>query len=173
MTWAPGASVEVDGTDVAFPESFSRMPAGEWEAQAVLDPEHTYNYSGRGAADWVSPVVPLGAYQAGVGEEPVLTLDGHPAEGRPADGRDEAGDGGGEGGVHRERREAECGADAVLGKVDDGAGLGGAAAGIPRASGGAVSDRVLDGGLWAGPLRAGWRRGCGCGSGWSRGRCRR
>ena len=76
---APGASVELNGTDLAYPQSFAALPAGDYEAQAVLDPEHTYNYSGRVAEDWVSPVVSLGHFVAGAGAEPVLTLDGHPA----------------------------------------------------------------------------------------------
>jgi enterochelin esterase-like enzyme len=74
----PGASVEVDGTDLAFPASFATMPAGTWEAQAVLDPDHTYNYSGRGPGDWTSPVLPLPNWSP-AGPEPALTLDQHPA----------------------------------------------------------------------------------------------
>ena len=77
---APGASVEVDGTDVAFPQSFAAMPAGEYEAQAVLDPDHTYNYSGRGPGDWVSAVTSLGRFTPGAGAEPVLMLETHPSE---------------------------------------------------------------------------------------------
>ena len=77
---APGSSVEVDGTDVAFPASFATMPAGAYEAQAVLDPDHNYNYGGRDAEDWISPVVALGGWSAAAGPEPSLTLDHHPEE---------------------------------------------------------------------------------------------
>jgi S-formylglutathione hydrolase FrmB len=74
---APGDSVEVDGTDVAFPASFATMPGGTYEAQAVLDPEHSYNYSGRGPEDWISPVVALTGWTAASGPEPGLTLERH------------------------------------------------------------------------------------------------
>ncbi len=75
---APGDAVLVDGAnDAAFPAFFASMPAGQYEAQAVLDPDHSYNYSGRGPRDWISPVVAL----AGSGTAPeTLTLDHHPAD---------------------------------------------------------------------------------------------
>jgi S-formylglutathione hydrolase FrmB len=75
---APGASVEVDGTEAAFPSSFAAMPAGNYEAQAVLDPDHSYNYSGRGPQDWISPVVAMPGWSPR-GSEPSLTLSEHPA----------------------------------------------------------------------------------------------
>jgi Putative esterase len=55
----PGQSIEVDANDKAFPHAFSQAPAGQWEAQAVLDVDHTYNYSGRGSTDWQSSVISL------------------------------------------------------------------------------------------------------------------
>jgi len=75
---APGASVEVDATESAFPASFATLAAGTYEAQAVLDPDHTYNYSGRGPQDWISPVVALPGWSP-TGPEPSLTLSEHPA----------------------------------------------------------------------------------------------
>ncbi len=75
---APGASVEVDGADIAFPASFATMAEGQYEAQAVLDPGHTYNYEGRAAEDWMSPVVSLTGWKPLTGPEPSLTLDHHP-----------------------------------------------------------------------------------------------
>ncbi len=75
---APGASVEVDGADVAFPASFATIPAGNYEAQAVLDPDHSYNYSGRGPQDWISPVVAMPGWSP-TGPEPSLTLSDHPS----------------------------------------------------------------------------------------------
>jgi hypothetical protein len=75
---APGASVPVDGTDIAFPASFATMPnGGVWEAQAVLDPDHTYNYSGRGPRDWISRVIALTPHAIVEPEE--ITLDSHPS----------------------------------------------------------------------------------------------
>jgi enterochelin esterase-like enzyme len=75
----PGATVEVDADEIAFPQPFSAMPPGDYEAQAVLDVDHTYNYGGRDADDWISSVVTLAHWTPGSGAEPVLTLDQHPA----------------------------------------------------------------------------------------------
>lgn len=75
----PGKTVEVDADQVAFPKHFSELAAGNYEVQAVLDVDHTYNYSGRDQADWVSPVVNLAGWHAGAGTEPELVLDHHPA----------------------------------------------------------------------------------------------
>ncbi|PPT53813.1 hypothetical protein XarbCFBP8150_21510, partial [Xanthomonas arboricola] len=44
---APGASVEIDLDNIAFPSGFSALPAGEYLFQAVLDPDHSYSYAGR------------------------------------------------------------------------------------------------------------------------------
>src|SRR3954469_10844707 len=44
---APGASIDVDADQSAYPQPFSTLPPGDYEAQAVLDTDHTYNYSGR------------------------------------------------------------------------------------------------------------------------------
>ncbi len=70
---SPGASVEVDADTVAYPKAFRDAPAGAWEAQAVLDVDHSYNYGGRAPGDWESPVLAL----TGAGE-PALTLERHP-----------------------------------------------------------------------------------------------
>ena len=53
----PGQKVTIDTDGQAFPMSFSRLPPGEYLLQAVLDPDHNYNYSGRGAGDLISPVI--------------------------------------------------------------------------------------------------------------------
>jgi hypothetical protein len=72
----PGESVELNANDEAFPHAFSQAPVGQWEAQAVLDVGHTYNYSGRLTTDWQSGVASL---SAGPGATE-LTLTEHPAE---------------------------------------------------------------------------------------------
>ncbi len=41
---AVGDSVELDADDLAFPESFSKAPTGEYWLRAVLDTNHTYPY---------------------------------------------------------------------------------------------------------------------------------
>jgi hypothetical protein len=77
-----GASVEVDpdAEGIASPSPFATIPTGDYEVQAVLDVDHSYNYSGRGTQDWISSVVALPHWTPGEGAEPVLQLTGHPAE---------------------------------------------------------------------------------------------
>lgn len=76
---APGASVEIDADQIAYPKPFSALPSGDYEVQAVLDPDHSYNYSGRTPDDWVSPVLSLPQWTP-ASSEPTLTLTEHPAE---------------------------------------------------------------------------------------------
>jgi Putative esterase len=78
---APGASVEIDADQIAYPKPFSALPADDYEVQAVLDTEHTYNYSGRTPDDWISPILTLTKWSP-ASAEPTLTLDGH-AEANP------------------------------------------------------------------------------------------
>jgi S-formylglutathione hydrolase FrmB len=53
----PAAAVDLDADVVAFPNSFSQLPRGRYAVQAVLDRDHSYNYTGRGPGDLVSGVV--------------------------------------------------------------------------------------------------------------------
>jgi enterochelin esterase-like enzyme len=78
----PGASIEIDpdAEDIAFPTPFASIPTGDYEMQAVLDVDHTYNYSGRGTEDWVSPVVTLAHWTPGEGVTPTLPLTEHAPE---------------------------------------------------------------------------------------------
>ncbi len=78
--FAPGTSIEVDADEVAFPRPFSAMADGDYEAQAVLDLDHSYNYGGRDSEDWSSSVTALPHWTPGAGAEPVLTLDQHPID---------------------------------------------------------------------------------------------
>ncbi|MCX7512302.1 alpha/beta hydrolase [Frateuria hangzhouensis] len=54
---APGHKLLLDADDLAFPTAFSRLPPGDYLVQAVLDPQHDYNYHGRNGGDLVSEVV--------------------------------------------------------------------------------------------------------------------
>jgi len=72
---APGAWVDVDADQVAFPHPFSALPPGIYEAQAVLDLHHDYTYRERSPQDWVSPVVTLAGWKPGTGIEPELKLE--------------------------------------------------------------------------------------------------
>jgi S-formylglutathione hydrolase FrmB len=74
----PGSSIEVEAGETAFPQPFSSMPPGDYEAQAVLDVGHSYNYGGRAPEDWVSSVSSLAHWSPVTGAEPVLVLDQHP-----------------------------------------------------------------------------------------------
>ncbi len=53
----PGQTIAIDGDDLVFPAPYSQLPPGDYYIQAVLDVQHTYNYHGRGAGDWISDVV--------------------------------------------------------------------------------------------------------------------
>jgi S-formylglutathione hydrolase FrmB len=71
----PGASIDIDTDRIAFPKPFSDLHSGTYEVQAVLDVDHTYNYSGLTAGDLISPVVTLRDWTPGQGVEPRLSLD--------------------------------------------------------------------------------------------------
>jgi len=70
-----GESVDVDTDDVAYPSAFSSLKPGDYQAQAVLDVGHHYNYGGRRAGDLVSDVVSLSSFMPGQGSEPSFTLN--------------------------------------------------------------------------------------------------
>src|SRR6516165_7854220 len=55
----PGATVELDADITAFPVPFSQLKPGRYAVQAVLDRDHSYNYTGRGPGDLVSGVVEM------------------------------------------------------------------------------------------------------------------
>src|SRR6478609_10785653 len=56
---APGAKVALDADVTAFPTPFSQLRPGRYAVQAVLDRDHSYNYTGRGPGDLVSGVVEM------------------------------------------------------------------------------------------------------------------
>ncbi len=68
----PGQVIDIDTDRTAFPAGWSQLPPGDYYVQAVLDVHHDYNYSGRDAGDWISPVVKLHLPAATI---PALTLD--------------------------------------------------------------------------------------------------
>lgn len=55
----PGGTVELDADVTAFPMAFSELTPGHYAVQAVLDRDHSYNYTGRGPGDLVSGVVEM------------------------------------------------------------------------------------------------------------------
>jgi S-formylglutathione hydrolase FrmB len=56
---APGARVDLDADISAFPTPFSQLEPGHYAVQAVLDRDHSYNYTARGPGDLVSGVVEM------------------------------------------------------------------------------------------------------------------
>jgi hypothetical protein len=54
-----GESVAVDSEHKAYPNAFSKAPAGEYWAMALLDPDHTYAYHGEDSGDLYGPIVHL------------------------------------------------------------------------------------------------------------------
>ena len=55
----PGATVELDADATAFPTPFSKLKPGRYAVQAVLDRDHSYNYTGRSSGDLVSGVIEM------------------------------------------------------------------------------------------------------------------
>ena len=72
---APGATIDIDTDGTAYPKAFSDLAPGDYQVQAVLDEDHTYNYSGLTAGDLISPVLTLKNWTPGQGREPELALD--------------------------------------------------------------------------------------------------
>jgi len=71
----PGSSIDIDVDSLAFPAPFFSLKPGMYEAQAVLDVDHTYVYDGPEAGDLESPVVPLADWTPGSGSEPAFVLN--------------------------------------------------------------------------------------------------
>src|ERR1043165_5901892 len=55
----PGATMALDADVSAFPTPFSQLTPGHYAVQAVLDRDHSYNYTSRCAGDLVSGVVEM------------------------------------------------------------------------------------------------------------------
>ena len=69
---APGQTIDIDTDELAFPANWSTLPPGDYLVQAVLDVNHSYNYTGRGAGDLISAVVKVHLPAASI---PTLSLD--------------------------------------------------------------------------------------------------
>ncbi len=76
----PGATLEFDADVMAFPTPFSQLKPGRYAVQAVLDRDHSYNYTGRSSGDLVSGVVEMDL----PGDTPLLTLTTVIPESNPA-----------------------------------------------------------------------------------------
>jgi S-formylglutathione hydrolase FrmB len=80
---APGSAVEIDTDNIAFPSGFSKLAPGDYQAQALLDVNHSYTYNGRGPGDIVSPVVRLPHFSPASSPEPTIVLDAAVPEPEP------------------------------------------------------------------------------------------
>ncbi|HUB88283.1 MAG TPA: alpha/beta hydrolase-fold protein [Dyella sp.] len=69
---APGQTIDIDADMRAFPDAWSKLPAGDYVVQAVLDVHHNYNYLGRDAGDLISAVQTVHLPATGI---PTITLD--------------------------------------------------------------------------------------------------
>lgn len=72
---APGASVDVDGDEIASPQGMSQAPAGDYQAQVFLDVDHSFAYNGAGPGDYGDDPVALPALQPATAAPIALTLD--------------------------------------------------------------------------------------------------
>jgi enterochelin esterase-like enzyme len=70
----PGEAIDIDTDDLAFPSAISSLKPGDYQAQAVLDAHHSYNYGGRSEGDLVSDVVTLKTWTPGEGSEASFVL---------------------------------------------------------------------------------------------------
>lgn len=81
----PGRTVEIRSDQLAFPRPLGDAPAGAYRAQAVLDVDHSYTYSGGGAGDLASAIVPLATFDPAATAPTNLTLEHRAPDSPPAD----------------------------------------------------------------------------------------
>ncbi len=79
----PGAAVDLDTDDIVYPAGFSELAPGDYQAQAVLDIDHSYNYRGRAPGDPISEVVALPHFAPSSAPEPAITLSRTVSEEKP------------------------------------------------------------------------------------------
>jgi hypothetical protein len=70
---APGTAVDIDTDDTVFPTGFSKLPAGDYVVQVLLDVNHTFDYNGRNPGDLFSDVANI-HMDASMTDGPTLTL---------------------------------------------------------------------------------------------------
>ena len=71
---APGGSVEFDPGRKAFPRPFSEAPAGDYQAMALLDPDHSYARTRQNEGDLYSLVIAVKGLNPASAEPVPLTL---------------------------------------------------------------------------------------------------
>ena len=95
-----GATIEIDpdAENIAFPTPFASIPTGDYEVQAVLDVDHSYNYTRPQHPGLGEPSGDAGALDAGRGRGAGAAADR--ARGRESAARRRVGQGGGRGEGH-------------------------------------------------------------------------
>src|SRR5450631_2231713 len=73
--WTPGTIMDVDADGLVSPGPLSTAVPGNYQAQAILDVDHSYNYLGRQPGDLASPVASLTSWNPARGDTPAITLD--------------------------------------------------------------------------------------------------
>ena len=73
--FGPGSTVEIDPDRVAFPHPFSQAPPDSYQFMALLDPDHTYVYSGQNGGDLTSHVIKIENLNPADAPPVQLTLD--------------------------------------------------------------------------------------------------
>lgn len=71
----PGKTIEMHPDAVAYPDSFSHLPSGDYAAMAILDVNHDYAYNGPSVGDLRSSVKRIGRLPARSGSGISLILD--------------------------------------------------------------------------------------------------
>lgn len=73
--WTPGTIIDVDADGLVSPGPLSAASPGNYQAQAILDVDHSYNYLGRQPGDLASPVASLTSWNPAHDETPTITID--------------------------------------------------------------------------------------------------
>jgi enterochelin esterase-like enzyme len=73
--WAPGTIVDIDADGLVSPGPLSAAAPGNYQAQAILDVDHSYNYLGRQPGDLASPVASLTSWNPAHDDTPTITID--------------------------------------------------------------------------------------------------
>jgi S-formylglutathione hydrolase FrmB len=81
----PGAAIEIASTQLAFPHPLGEVPPGDYRAQAILDADGSYAYSGPGPGDLVSAIVPVTGYDPASSSPVALELARRLPDTTPAD----------------------------------------------------------------------------------------
>ena len=72
--WKPGAVVELNGDEAAFPQPLSQVAKGDYAVMALLDPDHSFARARQDAGDLTSVVMKLKGFDPAKGEPVALRI---------------------------------------------------------------------------------------------------